>query len=105
MTAPPPPADRASSATRPDTAARRRKRIDAARVLPFAGLFAVVLPILWAPGAGDPPRATASDGIYFFALWAVLIVAAFALARGLDRTGAGGRDAGDPAPPHDDAED
>ncbi len=85
--APPPPAQ--------DPGARRRKWVDAARILPYAGLFAVFLPILWAPGNADPPRSTAADGLYLFALWAVLIAAAFVVVRGLDRRGAdAGGDAG-----------
>lgn len=61
---------------------RRRRRRDAARLLPFVGIFLVLLPILWAPVAGFE-RSTATDGIFLFAVWAGMIAAAFAIARSL----------------------
>jgi len=61
---------------------RRRRMIDAALLLPMLGVFLIVLPILWTPqDAGDSE--TAREGIYLFLVWLGLIVAAFALARGL----------------------
>jgi hypothetical protein len=51
---------------------RRRRLVDAARLLPVFGGFLILLPILWAPGDGQV-RATAWDGIYLFAIWAVLV--------------------------------
>lgn len=62
---------------------RRRRLMDAARMLPVVALVLFLLPMLWAPAAGHL-RLTAPDGIYLFAIWAALIVAARLLAPGLD---------------------
>ncbi len=70
---------------------RRRRLVDAARVLPFVGLFLFLVPVLW---GGDGPVRTAWGGAYVFAVWAGLIVAAAALSRFLAR-GAGDDGAGD----------
>lgn len=64
---------------------RRRRLIDAARLLPLVGAFLFLLPVLWAPtdlpaGAG---RNTATDGLYLFAAWGLLILAAALMAPGL----------------------
>jgi hypothetical protein len=61
---------------------RKRRLVDAVRLLPLFGGFLLLLPILWAPAetaVGD----TARDGMYLFAVWAVLIGAAAWLAPGL----------------------
>ena len=58
---------------------RLRRLRDAARLLPVAGGFLFLLPILWAPVAGEG-RATATDGIYLFLVWFGLIGAAAVLA-------------------------
>lgn len=68
---------------------RRRRLIDAVRVLPFAGVFLFLLPVLW---GDEAPVRTAWGGIYVFAAWAVLIVASAVLSHLL-----GGR-AGDDGP-------
>ena len=65
---------------RPDY--RRRRLVDAARLLPVFGGFLVLLPILWAPTATGA-RDTALDGIYLFVIWAVLVGLAAWLAPGL----------------------
>lgn len=62
---------------------RRRRLMDAARMLPVLGLALVLLPILWTPAAGGE-RSTAVDGIYLFLVWGGLIAAARLLAPGLD---------------------
>lgn len=66
---------------------RRRRLADAARILPIAGLIAVLLPALWtrAPGAaGDAPALnTAQEAVYLFVLWGVLVVFAALLTRAL----------------------
>lgn len=62
---------------------RRRRLRDAARLLPVFGVFLVLLPILWTPVAAD--RDTATDGIYLFAVWFLLIVVAALFARPLRR--------------------
>jgi len=74
---------------------RRRRRADAARLLPVFGAFLVLLPILWSP-AQTEVRDTAPDGIYLFAVWAGLIGLAAVLAPGL-RQG-NGPDRADPEP-------
>lgn len=61
---------------------RRRRMMDAARLLPLAGLVAVLLPALWAP-AQTPAPDTARGLIYLFAVWALLVLAAAVLSRGL----------------------
>jgi hypothetical protein len=58
---------------------RRRRLVDAARLLPLFGGFLMLVPILWAP-AGVQGRDTARDGIYLFAIWAVLVALAAWLA-------------------------
>lgn len=63
---------------------RIRRRRDAVRLLPFAGIFLLLLPLLWSPGAGAG-NPTASDGIYFFVIWGLLILAAGWLSRGLSQ--------------------
>lgn len=74
---------------------RRRRLRDGARMLPVFGAFLVLLPILWAPAATDR-RDTAADGIYLFAIWALLILAAAVMSRPLSRTD------GEGAPPGSD---
>ena len=61
---------------------RRRRLMDAARVLPFAGLFLILLPILWPVPQGAAPAA-AREGVYLFAVWIALVAAAWALSRRL----------------------
>lgn len=62
---------------------RRRRLMDAARLLPVLGACLFLLPILWPPQPGEAPRSTAHDGIYLFIVWAGLIVAAVLMARAL----------------------
>lgn len=76
---------------------RRRRRRDAARLLPFLGAFLFLLPILWAP-QDTFRRDTAPDGIYLFLAWAGLILLAFAISRSL-ASPALGEDGEDPADP------
>jgi hypothetical protein len=64
---------------------RLRRMRDAARLLPLLGGFLVFLPVLWQPAATST-RDTAADGVYLFAVWAVLIVVAALMARGLGDT-------------------
>jgi hypothetical protein len=64
---------------------RRRRLMDAARILPVLGLVLFLLPALWQrPGAPN----TAGEALYLFAVWAMLILAAALLARPLRRTDA-----------------
>ena len=71
---------------------RRRRITDAARVLPWLGLFLLLLPVL--RGGGDPPG-TAAGGVYLFAVWFGLICAAFLLSRRLSRIAPDVPDEGD----------
>lgn len=57
---------------------RRRRLIDAARLLPVFGMLIFAFPVLWARDSG-----TASGVLYLFGAWLVLIVFAFVLARRL----------------------
>lgn len=61
---------------------RRRRLIDAARILPILGAVLLIVPLLH-PSTPDMPRDTASDGLYLFGVWALLILGAWALAPGL----------------------
>lgn len=59
---------------------RRRRLMDAARLLPFLGVVLFALPILW---SGDADTRDAK--IYVFIAWFFLIVLAAVLARRLSR--------------------
>ena len=61
---------------------RRRRMMDASRLLPVLGFFLFALPILWHPADTAEPD-TAKSAIYVFVVWLGLIVMAFLLARGL----------------------
>lgn len=69
---------------------RRRRIGDAARILPWAGAIAFALPVLWAGQA----QSAASDGLYVFAVWSVLICAAAFVSRILGRAENGDTDGG-----------
>lgn len=62
---------------------RLRRLRDAARMLPCFGAVLILLPLLHSE-TGDGSRALASDGIYLFGIWAVLILIARKLAPGLE---------------------
>ena len=57
---------------------RRRRLMDAARILPYLGVFAFLFPTLWASGTG-----TASGLVYIFAVWLILIGLALIVSRRL----------------------
>ncbi|MGD9919378.1 MAG: hypothetical protein AB7U46_15300 [Paenirhodobacter sp.] len=61
---------------------RRRRMMDAARLLPVLGAILFLLPGLWHP-AETPAPDTGRGGLYLFAIWCGLVAAGFALARGL----------------------
>jgi hypothetical protein len=61
---------------------RRRRLRDAARLLPMFGAFFFLLPILWSPETTTGPD-TATDGLYIFGVWAILVALAAAFAPGL----------------------
>jgi len=61
---------------------RRRRMMDACRMLPALGAVLWMIPILWQPAetaAGD----TAPGIVYLFAVWLLLVGLAAALSRGL----------------------
>lgn len=61
---------------------RRRRLRDAGRLLPIFGLLLLILPALGQSDAGGAGQ----TAIYLFVVWALLIVAAAALAPSLSRT-------------------
>jgi len=63
---------------------RRRRLIDAARLLPVLGAVALIAPALIAPG--DHDASLAWRGLYFFAAWSVLILGTWAISRAIART-------------------
>jgi hypothetical protein len=56
--------------------------MDAARLMPFAAGVLFLLPALWHP-ASTPEPDTAWGTVYLFAIWMLLIVAAYLLSNGL----------------------
>lgn len=60
---------------------RRRRRADAARLLPVLGVFLLMLPLF--PGRGA--FGTAAALVWLFGAWAVLIALAFMLGRRMRR--------------------
>ncbi|MCP3971616.1 MAG: hypothetical protein GY717_15125 [Rhodobacteraceae bacterium] len=69
---------------------RRRRMMDAARLLPILGALLFLVPIFWT-GNAEAPATTARGVIYVFAIWAGLIVVSARLSRWL--TPKGGEDA------------
>ena len=55
---------------------RRRRIMDAARVLPLIGAFLFLVPLLWSGGSGGDAD-TGVGVVYLFTIWLGLIVAAF----------------------------
>lgn len=60
---------------------RRRRLMDAARLLPVVGLGLFLVPLLWIGPSGGP--GTRMGVVYLFAVWAALIAAAGLIARRL----------------------
>lgn len=54
---------------------RRRRMMDAARLLPLAGIFFILMPILWQPRETPEPD-TGFGLVYLFVVWALLIIVA-----------------------------
>ncbi len=63
---------------------RDRRIADGARILPLAGLIFFMMPLLWT-GRESEGGSTGYAGLYLFAVWFVLIAAAFILAPRLRR--------------------
>jgi len=74
---------------------RRRRLIEAIRLLPYTGLLFFLFPLLW-PERETAVQKTSSGAIYLFAAWLVLIVAAAVCARVLGRFEAEDRGDGGP---------
>ncbi|MGD1881317.1 MAG: hypothetical protein ACFB11_03200 [Paracoccaceae bacterium] len=62
---------------------RKRRWMDALRLLPFCGLGLWALPIIWSNGSADetPLVATSQAIAYVFVVWLFLIISGFALGR------------------------
>ena len=73
---------------------RRRRIMDAARVLPVIGAFLFFVPLLWS-GDGGGDANTAMGVVYLFAIWLGLVVAAFVFSLSLRH------DIANPDPPQD----
>lgn len=58
---------------------RKRRLIDAARLLPVFGALFWGLPVLWGPGGATTSMAM----LFIFGVWLVLVIGAFILARRL----------------------
>ena len=59
---------------------RRRRIMDAARILPVIGFVLILLPVLWTQGRA---LSTAAEAVYLFILWLLLVLAAALLSRPL----------------------
>lgn len=59
---------------------RRRRLVDAARLLPVLGVALICLPLLWI-SEGGPKTSTTYAMIYFFGLWVALTVVTGLLAK------------------------
>jgi len=62
---------------------RRRRLIEAIRLLPYAGLLLFLFPLLWPEN--DGATLTSRATIYIFAAWFMLVLAAAIGARALSR--------------------
>ncbi|MCA8879673.1 MAG: hypothetical protein KDA73_06865 [Rhodobacteraceae bacterium] len=65
---------------------RRRRLVDAVRLLPVFAVVLVLMPLLW--GAGSAAPGLSERAIYLFVLWLVLVAAAGLLSRALQATDA-----------------
>jgi hypothetical protein len=73
---------------------RRRRIMDAARVLPLIGAFLFFVPLLWS-GADGRDAATRAGVVYLFLIWVGLILFSFFLSLYLRH------DIANPDPPQD----
>lgn len=74
---------------------RRRRLMDAARILPVVGFILILLPVFWSRGGS---LGTGAEALYLFGLWLLLVIAAALLARPLRRALHG---EGDPSRPEE----
>ncbi len=61
---------------------RKRRVMDAARLLPVAGAFLIAIPVLWVTPE-DPAADTAREAVYIFLVWTALVAGAYLLSRRL----------------------
>nr|WP_319251895.1 hypothetical protein [uncultured Celeribacter sp.] len=95
-------ADRRGPLYLPPASYRRRRLIDALRLLPFLMFFLWLLPLLWGGDSIDSPRGGGSAAfVHIFVVWALGIALAFAVARKLQRGEAGAQSESKPAPEDD----
>lgn len=76
---------------------RKRRLMDAARLLPVVGAFLIAVPVLWARSEA-PGADTAREAVYIFAVWGLLVLGAFVLSRSLAQTVDPDRRAGEVRP-------
>jgi len=60
---------------------RRRRAVDAARLVPILGAVLFLLPLIWGSATTQP--ATSVVGLYLFSAWGVIVLLAAILARRL----------------------
>ncbi|HBM61753.1 hypothetical protein ACFSDD_16460 [Salipiger marinus] len=63
---------------------RRRRLMDAARVLPFLGLLLWLVPLLWPQGQEGGVRSSSAI-VYLFGVWAFLVLGSAVLVYALGR--------------------
>ena len=64
---------------------RRRRLVDAARLLPLLGVALVCIPLLWT-GPGATPTPTTHVMLYLFGVWLLLTAVSGVVSRHLKRT-------------------
>jgi hypothetical protein len=66
---------------------RRRRLMDAAKLLPMLGAMLLAIPMLWPTGAEgeSPPTSTSSAIIYIFLIWTLLILVNVVFSLGVRR--------------------
>ncbi|MGR3379295.1 hypothetical protein [Salipiger abyssi] len=72
---------------------RRRRVIDAARVLPFIGMLLWLVPLLWAEEGAAAVRSSSAI-LYLFGVWALLVLGAVVLSSRLAAQGRYGAEPG-----------
>lgn len=82
---------------------RRRRVIDASRLLPIFGLFLFLIPLLWDDVGSGTEAHLAEKTLYIFAIWFVLVGVAAVLAAWLRPSdlNVSRRREDDPEPPED----
>ena len=69
---------------------RRKRLLDAARLLPALGVALLLVPLLWTRSDAPGGVGNAAALLYLFGVWAALILAAFLLSRLILREGRNG---------------